>query len=209
VFAADVADVAECGECGVVSAGEGVEVLLGGGDAAVAEAFFDGFAGGAASEHPGGVGVAEVVGADGGVECGGGDGWLPDVAAEPVARQVASGVGGVPRGTRGVFAGGAARGAVDGVGVAAAGAAAGGHVVGGDGAVPIAASGAVRLRHTEVDRTAVVDRAGLLVRISAYAVLKCKPPISGASAGTRLRNRCSHARAAARTTARPRRPTPG
>ena len=53
-----LADSAKCGEGGVVGAGEGVEVLLGGGDAAVAEAFFDGLEVGAAGEHPGGVGVA-------------------------------------------------------------------------------------------------------------------------------------------------------
>ena len=51
----------ECGEGGVVGVGEGVEVALGGAEAAVAEAFADGFEVGAAGEHPGCVGVAEVV----------------------------------------------------------------------------------------------------------------------------------------------------
>jgi hypothetical protein len=53
-------------EGGVVVSGEGVEVLLGGADVAVAESFFDGLEVGAAGEEPGGVGVAQVVGADAG-----------------------------------------------------------------------------------------------------------------------------------------------
>jgi hypothetical protein len=51
-------DGGECGECGVVGFGEGVEVFLGGGDAAVAEAFFDCLDVGTAGEQPRGVGVA-------------------------------------------------------------------------------------------------------------------------------------------------------
>jgi hypothetical protein len=52
------ADVVQGGEGGVVGAGQGVEVALGGGDAGVAEAFFDDLEVGAAGEEPGGVGVA-------------------------------------------------------------------------------------------------------------------------------------------------------
>jgi hypothetical protein len=51
-------DASECVEGGVVGVGEGVEVFLGGAEAAVAEAFFDGLDVGAAGEEPGGVGVA-------------------------------------------------------------------------------------------------------------------------------------------------------
>jgi hypothetical protein len=60
-----VPDGGECGEGGVVGFGEGVEVFLGGDDAAVSESFFDGLEVGAAGEEPGGVGVAQVVGSDG------------------------------------------------------------------------------------------------------------------------------------------------
>ena len=47
-----------------VGVGEGVEVLLGGGDLGVAHPVHDGLEVGAAGEEPGGVGVAEVVDAD-------------------------------------------------------------------------------------------------------------------------------------------------
>jgi hypothetical protein len=40
----------KCVECGVVGVGEGVEVFLGGTEAAVAEAFFDGLDVGTAGE---------------------------------------------------------------------------------------------------------------------------------------------------------------
>ncbi|MDT5129782.1 MAG: hypothetical protein QOH54_5426 [Mycobacterium sp.] len=53
-----VPDGGECGEGGVVGFGQGVEVFLGGDDAAVPESFFDGLEVGAAGEEPGGVGVA-------------------------------------------------------------------------------------------------------------------------------------------------------
>ena len=79
-------------EGGVVGVGEGVEVFLGGAQAAVAEAFFDGLDVGAAGEQPGGVGVAEVVEPDVGVELGGGGGGGPDVVAEPAAGEVPVGV---------------------------------------------------------------------------------------------------------------------
>ena len=55
------AGAVECVEGGVVGVGEGVQVFLGGAQAAVAEAFFDGLDVGAAGEQPGGVGVAQVV----------------------------------------------------------------------------------------------------------------------------------------------------
>ena len=59
---------------GVVDVGEGVQVLLGGGESGVAHAVFEGLQVCAAGEEPGCVGVAEVVdaavaGASGGVEC--------------------------------------------------------------------------------------------------------------------------------------------
>jgi hypothetical protein len=53
-----VPDGGERGEGGVVGFREGVEVFLGGDDAAVPESFFDGLEVGAAGEEPGGVGVA-------------------------------------------------------------------------------------------------------------------------------------------------------
>jgi hypothetical protein len=43
-------DGGECGEGGVVGFGEGVEVFLGGDDAAVSESFFDGLEVGAAGD---------------------------------------------------------------------------------------------------------------------------------------------------------------
>jgi len=61
-----------------------VEVVLGGGDLSVAEAFHHGPEVGAAGEEPGGVGVAEVVHADGEPEPGGFDGGFPDAVAEGV-----------------------------------------------------------------------------------------------------------------------------
>jgi hypothetical protein len=69
-----VAGAVEGVDGGVVGVGEGMEVFLGGAEAAVAEAFFDGLDVGAAGEQPGGVGVAEVVEADGEWELGGGGG---------------------------------------------------------------------------------------------------------------------------------------
>jgi hypothetical protein len=51
-------DPGQGGEGGVVGVGQGVEVLLGGGQLGVAEAVHDGFEVGAASQEPGGVGVA-------------------------------------------------------------------------------------------------------------------------------------------------------
>jgi hypothetical protein len=45
-----VSGALECVECGVVGVGQGVEVFLGGAEAAVAEAFFDGLDVGAAGE---------------------------------------------------------------------------------------------------------------------------------------------------------------
>src|SRR3954468_4342800 len=103
----------ECVEGGVVGVGEGVEVFLGGAQAAVAEAFFDGLDVGAAGEEPGGVGVSEVVEADRTGEVRGGGGGGPDVVAEPVAGEVPVGVGVDDAGAAGVvFAGGAASCAV-------------------------------------------------------------------------------------------------
>jgi hypothetical protein len=58
VLMVPVPDGGECGEGGVVGFGEGVEVFLGGDDAAVPESFIDGLEVGAAGEEPGGVGVA-------------------------------------------------------------------------------------------------------------------------------------------------------
>jgi hypothetical protein len=80
-----VSGALECFECGVVGVGEGVEVFLGGAEAAVAEAFFDGLDVGAAGEEPGGVGVAEVVEPDRVSELGGRRRGGPDVVAEPAA----------------------------------------------------------------------------------------------------------------------------
>src|SRR6476469_548965 len=54
-------DAAQRGEGCVVGAIEGVQVLLRGGDRAVAESFLDDLEVGAASEQPGGVSVAQVV----------------------------------------------------------------------------------------------------------------------------------------------------
>lgn len=48
----------------MAGAGEAVEVAFGGSQAAVTEAFADGLQVGASGQHPGGVGVAEVVEAD-------------------------------------------------------------------------------------------------------------------------------------------------
>ena len=81
-------DGGECGEGGVVGFGEGVEVFLGGDDAAVAEPFLHGLQICAAGEEPGGVGVADVVGADADADAGGVEGWFPDVFAEPGAGDV-------------------------------------------------------------------------------------------------------------------------
>ena len=52
------ADVVEGGDGGVVGVGEGVEVLLGGGDAGMSHPFLHHLDVGAAGEEPGGVGVA-------------------------------------------------------------------------------------------------------------------------------------------------------
>ena len=102
-LAVPLSDGGECGEGGVVGFGEGVEVFLGGDDAAVSEAFFDGLQVGAAGEQPGGVGVAQVVGADADADAGGVEGGFPDVFAEP-------GAGDVPVGGEGAAAGGAGAG---------------------------------------------------------------------------------------------------
>jgi hypothetical protein len=73
--------MAYCVEAGGVVVGEGVEVLLGGAQAAVAKAFFDDLDVGAAGEEPGCVGAAQVVHSDAEVEVGGGDGGVPDALA--------------------------------------------------------------------------------------------------------------------------------
>jgi hypothetical protein len=54
----------------------------------VPEALLNGVDVGAAGEQPGGVGVAEVVGADVDAEPGGGEGRSPDVVAVPIAADV-------------------------------------------------------------------------------------------------------------------------
>jgi hypothetical protein len=94
-----LSDGREGGEGGVVGFGEGVEVFLGGDDAAVAESFFDGLEAGAAGEEPGGVAVAEVVGADADADSGGVEGGFPDLFAEPGAGMCPSVV--MVRGVRG------------------------------------------------------------------------------------------------------------
>src|SRR3954468_9066007 len=128
----------ECVEGGVVGVGEGVEVFLGGGQAAVAEAFFDGLDVGAAGEEPGCVGVGEVVEPDRMGEVRGRGGGGPDVVAEPVAGQVAVWVGVHGAGAAGVvFAGRAALGAVGGECGFAVWAAAAAEGVGGAGAVGV------------------------------------------------------------------------
>jgi hypothetical protein len=58
VWACCSSDAGQGGGGGVGGVVEGVEVLLGGGDGAVAESFFDGLAVDAAGEEPGGVGMA-------------------------------------------------------------------------------------------------------------------------------------------------------
>ena len=151
-----MSDRGEGGEGGVVGFGEGVEVFLGGDDAAVSEAFFDGLQVGAAGEEPGGVGVAQVVGADADADAGGVEGGFPDVVAEPGAGDVT--VGGEGAAARGagcwvwVFAGGSSFGSVGGVGAAAVFAFAAAGVVAGEGAVAILPSCGVRLGQPEVDR---------------------------------------------------------
>ena len=68
VLGVSSADAVEGVEVLGVGVGEGVEIFLGGGDLGVAHAVHDGFEVGAACEEPGGVGVAEVVDADGEVD---------------------------------------------------------------------------------------------------------------------------------------------
>jgi hypothetical protein len=76
-----------------VGVGEGVEVLLGGGDLGVAHAVHDGLEVGAAGEQPGGVGMAQVVNADVEVDSRRGDGRQPDAGAEGVTRDRVPGAG--------------------------------------------------------------------------------------------------------------------
>lgn len=90
------ADAVEGGECFVAGVGESVEVTFGGSKAFVAEAFADGFEVGSSGEHPRGVGVAEVVDADVAADAGVGDGWVPDLFAEPVAWQMPVGTAMTP-----------------------------------------------------------------------------------------------------------------
>ena len=161
-------DRRECGEGGVVGFGEGVEVFLGGDDAAVPEAFFDGLEVGAAGEEPGGVGVAEVVGADADADAGGVEGGFPDLVAEPGAGDVPVGgqgaAAGGPRCGVCVLAGGAPLGAVGGVGAAAVFAFAAAGVVAGEGAVPVLPAGGVRFGESEVDRLGDELQVGRLGR---------------------------------------------
>ena len=79
-----VADAVEGGEVLGVGVGEGVEVLLGGGDLGMTHAVHHRLEVGAAGEQPGGVGVAQVVDADVEVDARGGDGGSPDPGAEGV-----------------------------------------------------------------------------------------------------------------------------
>jgi hypothetical protein len=76
------ADARDGGEGGVVGVGQGVQVLLGGGQLGVAEAVHDGFEVGSAGKQPGGVCVAQVVPAQVKVQAGGFDGGEPDPGAE-------------------------------------------------------------------------------------------------------------------------------
>jgi hypothetical protein len=77
----------------------------------VSEAFFDGLDVGSAGAEPGGVGVAQVVEADGDGELGGSGGGGPDVVAEPASGYMS--VGGDDAGAAGVVcAGGASVGSV-------------------------------------------------------------------------------------------------
>jgi hypothetical protein len=102
-------DRSQCGEGGVVGFGEGVEVLLGGDDAAVPEALLHRLEVGTAGEQPGGVGVAEVVGTDADAEAVGVEGRLPDLDAEPRSGDVPVGGQGAaaagPRCRMGILAG--------------------------------------------------------------------------------------------------------
>src|SRR5438270_4354997 len=79
-----VADASVCGEGSLSGVGQGAEVLLGGGDLAVAEAFLDDGDVGAAGEEPGGVGGAQVVEGDFLFDLGCGDGGCPELGAEGV-----------------------------------------------------------------------------------------------------------------------------
>ena len=111
-------------------------------EAAVAEAFFDGLDVGSAGEQPGGVGVAEVVEADGEGQLGGGGGGGPDVVAEPAAGDVSVGVHDAGA-ARVVLARGASVGSVGGEGCRAVAAAALAQGVGGERRVGVRASAVV------------------------------------------------------------------
>jgi hypothetical protein len=81
-------------EGSVAGVGEGAEVLLGGGDLFVAEAFHDDLQVGSSGEEPGSVGGAEVVELDAAVEPAGVQGGDPDASAEGVAGPAGPGAGG-------------------------------------------------------------------------------------------------------------------
>jgi hypothetical protein len=78
----------------LVGVGEGVEVFLGGGDLSMTHAVHHGSEVGAAGQQPGGVGVTQVVDADGEVQPGGGDGGSPDAGAEGAAGEGGAVAGG-------------------------------------------------------------------------------------------------------------------
>jgi hypothetical protein len=105
-------------EGGFVGVGEGVEVLLGGAEAAVAEALLDDLEVGAAREEPGGVGVAEVVDAHVDHQVRLLQRWPPDRLAEPARRDMPIRVT-RSQSARVVLAVGAALGPVAAVGVPA------------------------------------------------------------------------------------------
>ena len=95
-----VTGLVEGGEVLGVGVGEGVEVLLGGGDLGMAHPVHHGFEVGSAGEQPGRMGMAEVVNTDLEVHARGGHGGAPDPGAEGVARDRCALTGGEQQVTR-------------------------------------------------------------------------------------------------------------
>jgi hypothetical protein len=124
---------------GFVGDGKGVEVALGRGDLAVAEAFLHHLKVSTAGEEPGGMGVAEVMDSGRPSEVGSVSGGVPAMLAEPVGGDVRVGVDNAGP-ARVVFAFGLGAGAVGGVGGSAAVALALAEVVGRDRSVGVGAA---------------------------------------------------------------------
>ena len=83
-----VSHLGEGVEGGFVGIGEGVEVLLGGAEAAVAEALLDDLEVGTAGEEPGGVRVTQVMDPTRVIRPADFTGRVPDGVSEPVRRDV-------------------------------------------------------------------------------------------------------------------------